>query len=294
MVGTGMSNEGKVCDAIVRLLKARTGEARANISHPEKDRTGPPVDLRLRLGTRSYAIEHSKIEAFAGQTHTEAQFSQLVRRVIDELSGVLPKPGVYHLYFPTDAYVGARANELQRIQIGLTEWVREHAQRLHARNPEQATRERNPHGIDDQFRARPPGFPNEVTLRREAHWSLSARHDGVLLAGRFAPEELELRRATRLQEALDRKCPKLQRCKEAGARAVLILEDGDISLSNHILIGDALAGLLEKRPDLPDEIYLVETALDRWDVRLMKCDAEILLGEEWVEFDSVQLNDITA
>jgi hypothetical protein len=116
----------------------------------------------------------------------------------------------------------------------------------------------------------------------------------VLLAGRSAPEELEARRAARLQEALNRKCPKLHRCKEEGARTVLVLEDGDISLSNHVLIGDALAGLLAGRPDLPDEIYLVETALDRWDVRLMKSDEAIFLGEEWTEFDSAQLSDVTA
>jgi hypothetical protein len=121
MVGAGMSNQGKACDAVVRLLEDRTGETRADISHPEKDRTGPPVELRFRLGTQSYAIEHTQIEAFARQIHTGEEFGQLIRPIIDELSGTLPRPGVYHLYFPTNARVGARANELRRIQIGLTE-----------------------------------------------------------------------------------------------------------------------------------------------------------------------------
>jgi hypothetical protein len=287
-------NQGKACDAVVRCLEARAGVKRADISHPEKDGTGPPVELRFRLGTQSYAIEHTQIEAFAGQIHTEEELGQLIRPVMDELSGTLPKPGIYHLYFPTSARVGVKANVLQRIRSDFIEWVREHAQHLHARNPEQPTRERNPHGIDDQYRAKPPGFPYEVTLHRRAHWSLSSRHDGVLLAGRFAPEDLEVRRAARLQEALNRKCLKLQRCKEEGARTVLVLEDGDIFLSNHVLIGDVLAVLLAEHSDLPDEIYIVETALDRWDVRLMKYDQSFLLGEDWTEFNSAQLNDITA
>lgn len=289
-----MSNQGKVCDSVVRVLESRTGRTRADISHPEKDGTGPAVELRFTLGTQSYAIEHTQIEAFADQIRTGEEFGQPIRPVVDELSGTLPKRGVYHLYFPTDARVGVKANQLQRIQDGLIEWVREHAQLLHARNPEKPTRERKPHGIDEQLCARPPGFPYGVTLRREAPWSLSARHDGVLLAGRFAPEELERRRATRLREALNRKCPKLHHCKQEGARTILVLEDRDISLSNHVLIGGVLAALVAEHPHLPDEIYLVETALDRWDVRLMKHDKSLLLGEDWIEFDSAQLEDITA
>jgi hypothetical protein len=249
--------------------------------------------LCFRLGTQSYAIEHTQIEAFAGQIRTGEELGQLIGPVIDELSGKLPKPGVYPLYFPTDARVQSNADALQGIRSDFIKWVRKHARHLHARNPEQPTRERNPHGIDEQYRATPPSFPYEVTLRRSAHWSLSSRHDGVLLSGRLAPGDVEACRTVRLQRALDRKCPKLQRCKEEGARTILVLEDGDIFLSNYVLIGDALADLLAEHSDLPDEIYLVETVLDRWDVRLLKCDEKIFPGEDWIEFDSAQLNDIT-
>ena len=41
-------NEGKVCDAVVRVLEMRTGEIRTDIRHPEKDGVGPPVDLSGR------------------------------------------------------------------------------------------------------------------------------------------------------------------------------------------------------------------------------------------------------
>ena len=286
-------NEGKTCDAVVKLLEKRTGKDRADVSHPEKNGIGPPIELRLKLGTQSYAIEHTQIEAFAGQIRTAEEFGRFINPVTNELSGTLPRPGVYYLYFPINARLGVQANQLDKIRSDFIEWVREHAQRLHEKNPVRPTREQNPRGFYEQYRAKPPGFPYEVTLQREAHWSLSPQHDGVLLVSRIAPEDVETLRAARLQRALERKCPKLQRCKEDGARTVLVLEDGDISLSNHALIGDRLAGLLEDHTNLPDEIYLVETALNRWVVRLMRYDECYWPEDGWAEFNSAELTDIT-
>jgi hypothetical protein len=287
------NNEGKACDAVVKLLEKRTGQDRADISHPEKNRIGAPVELRLKLGTQSYAIEHTRIEAFANQIHTAEEFGQFIIPVTNELSGTLPGPAVYNLYFPINARLGVEKNQLDKIRSDFIKWVRENAQRLHEKNPERPTRERNPHGFDESYRATPPGFPFEVTLQREAHWSLSSQHDGVLLPSRIAPEDVEAQRAARLHRALECKCPKLQRCKEDGARTVLVLEDSDIFLSNYVLIGDQLAGLLEDHANLPDEIYLVKTALDRWTVRLMKYDESYLPEEESHEFSSAELTDIT-
>ena len=99
-------------------------------------------------------------------------------------------------------------------------------------------------------------------------------------------------RATRLRQALNRKCPKLQRCKEEGARTILVLEDGDIALSNYALIWECLACLLRERQDVPDEIYLVDTSLKRWDVRPMKCDDECWPMEGWTEFHVDDLMDL--
>ena len=287
------NNEGKACDAVVKLLEKRTGKDRADISHPEKNGIGPPVDLRLKLGTQSYAIEHTQIEAFKDQIQTAEELGRLIGPVINELSGTLPGPGFYDLYFPTNARLRVQPNQLDKIRSDFTEWVRENAQRLHEKNPDRPTRERNPRGFDEQYRAKPPGFPYEVTLRRKAHWNLSSEHDGVLLASRIAPEDVEAQREVRLQRALEGKCPKLQCCKEDGARTVLVLEDGDIFLSNHVLIGDSLAGLLEDRADQPDEIYLVETGLDRWGVRLMKYDGCYSPEEDRTDFNSAELTDIT-
>ena len=83
------NNEGKACDAVVKLLEKRTGKDRSDISHPEKNGIGPPVELRLKLGTQSYAIEHTQIEAFAGQIHTAEEFRRFIAPVTNELSGAM-------------------------------------------------------------------------------------------------------------------------------------------------------------------------------------------------------------
>ncbi len=287
------NNEGKACDAVVKLLEKRTGTDRADISHPEKNGIGPPVDLRLKLGTQSYAIEHTRIEAYAGQINTAETLGRFIDPVINELSENLPGPAVYDLYFPNEARLGVNEKKRDEIRGDFIEWVREHAQRLHEKNPDRPTRERNPRGFCEEYRGTPPGFPYEVTLAREAHPSHSSQHDGVLFVSQVAPENVEALRADRLQQALERKCPKLQRCKEDGARTVLVLEDGDIFLSNHVVIGRQLAGLLEDHADLPDEIYLVKTPLNRWTVWLMKYDECYLPEEDRTLFNSAELTDIT-
>ena len=83
-------NEGKTCDAIVRLLEKWTGETRVGIRHPEKDGDGPPVELRLKIGTQEYAIEHTRIEPFENQIETGLVFKKINDYVRERLSGPLP------------------------------------------------------------------------------------------------------------------------------------------------------------------------------------------------------------
>ncbi len=288
-------NQGKSCDAVVRVLEAREGAERTNVRHPERDSYGPPVELRFRLGVQEYAIEHTQIEAFPNQLYANRLFKQLTDPVVAELSGRLPGPAVYHLFFPNNTRLDVPSDKLRAIQNDLVEWVREHAQHLHEENSQEPTRERYPHGIRTQFRDTPPGFCYNVVLQREAHWSFFQRNHGVLLAASFAPEYVETLRVDRLRNALERKCPKLGKCKDEGARTVLVLEDNDISLSNYALIGKSLKKLLRKCSDVPDEVYLVETSLNTmWIVRLMQSDGKWLGGKDWIESDFNDLIDITA
>ena len=95
-------NEGKTCDAVMRCIERRTGETRAMIRRPETERIGPPVDFRLMLGAREYAIEHTQIEAIPGLIRAGEGYRQLIEPVTDEVSGTLPGSAVYALHFPID------------------------------------------------------------------------------------------------------------------------------------------------------------------------------------------------
>ena len=186
------SNEGKVCDAVVRVLERRTGETRADIRRPEDDRVGPPVDLHLTLGAQGYAIEHTQIEAFKKQIATGVSLMQFIDPVKKALCGELPGPEIYEMVFPIDPSLDVKATDLEQLQNSLIEWVRENAQLLHEQ---------------DSITTKPPGFPYEITLEC---WPSTGRAPGMLGAKRRSPDDIAVLLAERLEQALRKKCPKLQ------------------------------------------------------------------------------------
>lgn len=283
-------NEGKACDAVVRCIEQRTGETRAEIRRPETERIGPPVDLRLRLGIQEYAIEHTQVEAIPGYIQAGEEYMQFIRP--NALSGTLPEPGAYALHFPIDTKLGVKSPDLTRIRRDFIAWIRAKAQCLYERNRDRLERDRPSQRHLDSIEAKPPGFPYAVRLSIGVAHSASKR--GTLRCGRYAPGDAELktRRAERLREALHRKCPKLQRCKEDGARTVLVLESDDIALTNHVLVAECLAALLQERTDLPDEIYLIESELEFWTVHCMKLDTEGWPAEHLAEPTEFQVDDL--
>ena len=267
-------NEGQVCDAVVRCIEKRTGDSRTKFRRPEKDGAGPPVDFRVPLGAREYAIEHTQIEATADFIRAGKKYKHLLGTLIDELSGTLPGPAFYAVHFPFDTHLGVKEADLARIRRDFMDWIREKAQCLYENNRERLKQKHRSPRYLDRIEAEPPGFCYPVSLWVRAAHSASER--GALRHARLAPDhtELEALRAKRLRKALSNKCPKLQRCKEDGARTVLVLESNDIALTNHVLVGQCLAALSSDHADLPDEIYLVETDMDPWTVRCMKFDTE--------------------
>jgi hypothetical protein len=59
-----IDNQGKACDAVVRVLEERASATRRNPRYPEKDGSAPPVEYVFELGDTTYALEHTIIEAF--------------------------------------------------------------------------------------------------------------------------------------------------------------------------------------------------------------------------------------
>src|SRR5882724_8821164 len=117
------NNEGKACDAVLRVLERRAGIRRSAVRLPEIERVGPPVELVCNLGDRKIALEHTRVEAFNDQIGSGIQFGRLIGPLEKEMGDTLPRPGVYYLTFPTTPHVGIRVREHHVIQQAIRRWV---------------------------------------------------------------------------------------------------------------------------------------------------------------------------
>ena len=264
------NNEGKACDAVVRLLEKWTGETRSDIRHPERDLIGPRVDLRLKLGIQEYAIEHTRVEPFKDQIKTGTTFKKINNCIKQRVLGTLPGPACYALYVPVNICLPKKRSN--QALDSLVEWIQSSAQILHERNLIRSRRMLNPRKSDDRIRGIPLGLNCTIELLRWPNAWVLGRKPGFLGAKLISPDNLESHRIKRLRQAFADKCPKLELCKEDGARTVLVLENIDIALTSFDLIGEQLPMLLAERTDSPDEIYLAETYANPWWVYLMKRD----------------------
>ena len=139
------SNEGKALDAVVKWLEQREGENRADVRCPERDGCGPPVDLRLRLGLREHAFEHTRIEPFTGEIGQSKKFTELVEP-LKALSGTLPGKALYRLTFPTDVDLGG-SKKFEEILKAFIPWVREKAECLNKRAMNRSPEELSAHHL---------------------------------------------------------------------------------------------------------------------------------------------------
>ena len=219
------SNEGKVCDAAVSSIEQRTGAARKDIRRPEKDLIGPPVELLLEIGAQEYAIEHTQIEAFEGEIGRGVWLERLVGPVEKALSGKLPGPACYTMFFPFDRDLGVNKSNPEQHQENLKEWVRENAPLLYGKVQERiggkSVSEVPKKHLRNFIKARPCGFQYAIELSCQTFWPLSGQGPGLLGAGRCVPD-LEALFVCRMRRALRKKLPKLRCCKSEGARTVLV------------------------------------------------------------------------
>ncbi len=291
-----MKNEGKLCDAAVKLIEQRTGEERENVRCPEKDHVGPPVELRLKLGTQEYAIEHTRIEAFEGEIERWVALECLVGLVEKAVCGKLPGPAIYNMSFPSDSVIRVSKSDLKKYQEILAEWVLETALHLYGK-----IQGRNESKSQDFIREKPCGFQHKIKLSCTITGPPSAQEPGRFGAARMAPEDSEALTTRRLRRALFQKIPKLWCCKSEGARTVLVLESDDIALTDPNLMGNLLNGLQEEfaaELPFPDEIYFVDTSSSKgpWAVWRMKFDRQRWSWEdltEYTEFPVDELTDLT-
>jgi hypothetical protein len=112
----------------------------------------------------------------------------------------------------------------------------------------------------------------------------------------FVAGDVEQARVERLQKACDDKFSKLATWKRDGAKTVLVLEENDLSLTNHQRVADALVAAEAAMPDAADEIFLVSTSIgDRWWITCLRRAAKTYYDddERFYEIDPTTLIGLT-
>ncbi len=286
------NNEGKACDAVVKTMERRTRMVRSDIRHPERDRIGPPVELRLKMGKQEYAIEHTIIEPFENNINAELTVAEISQFLIKDLTGQLLEPMYYVLQVPKEVCLPRRKVKRVRALKNLAEWVQSSAQIMY----ERITGLSLPIDIndiplgpycfpEDSVKGKPPGINCTVELLRWRNGIKAGRKPGFVQTVLDYPEDLESFRTERIRRAFADKFPKLAKCRADGARTVLVLESQDAAHTRFDLIGNQLPALFAGRTYLPDEIFLVESNLGLWWVYPMKYDKD-----HWPEVGMPQWN----
>ena len=162
---------------------------------------------------------------------------------------LFPGPAYYELQFRIDVSLPGGRDRRARALNCLVQWVRTSERVLRYRNPVPVPPVRNPHLANDWIRGTPAGFDCEFQL---LHWpvaQLIPQKPGAL-AFRFIPLDDPVGpRLDSLRQTFSRKCPKLQACKEEGARTILVLESGDPALVHFEFRRDLLPSLLSPADD---------------------------------------------
>lgn len=264
------SNETALCERVIVLFEKRLGATRADVTHPEKDGSGPPVECRLRIGAAHFALEHTLIEPFEKHIHGGIDFAAFSAPLRAALDGAMPGPGTHKLFFDLHPVAGVPRSKHEKLREKIAAWVRSAADELAVEAPVRRTRHWAPYGDKGQREADIDGV--RVMLTRYVSWRQSGEHDGRIFIARLLPNgvNVEALRTERIERTLAAKCPKLATCVALGDESVLILEWNDFSLSNEVLIADALRPLLEQRSDCPAHVFLADTTIeDDWDMHLL-------------------------
>ena len=196
--------------------------------------------------------------------------------------------GVYH---PVEATNAMSSAKLKTVQNALISWIGSNAATL----PLVRYGDRYPYSASRESAA---DVPFRFSLYR---WSM---HDFQRspLSGRFSRHALvkgdvETARQVRLKRTCDDKFGKLAKWKrDEGARSVLILEESDLSLTNHQLVANAMTSAEAGRSDTPDEIFLVTTIRPNpWWVTCLRRPGKTYYddGERFFELDPANLIQLT-
>jgi hypothetical protein len=279
-------HEGKACDAALRRIESRLRASRSDLAFPEKERHAAPVEMTCKIGDQLFAFEHTAIEPFPGFLKMQAEVTRSVRPLEAMVAGKLPPNECFELQMPVKGIASVRNKDLPALHAALVKWVVQEAPTLPIANYGRYV-------LPIKF-VRPPGVPFEVALHRTETVVPPSRFCTVLSVG-----NVEALRQERLLETCRKKFPKLKAWKDHGARAVLVLEDCDIQLTNPERVFQTLTRLSIDPAVIPDEVYVVDTCNEtHWHVHALRIDKwnyyELSeAGQCWTEIDPSDLIDLT-
>jgi hypothetical protein len=252
-------HQEETCEGLIRHLEIRESQTRRDVRVRDIGNHTPAharVEMTFWLGEQLYAMEHTGIEPFEGflehQNRAPALFAPLEAEVAAALGALLEPGVVIEMHMPIDAFDELDMRHVRRLQSALVEHVRATAPTLPVRKYAD---------YRNMITGQPPLVPFEVSL---------VRFDGVReQPGRFQLRHLTLEskqlRGPRIQRACEAKFPKLAVWKRSHqARTILVLEDNDVQLTNHIIVAETFLPIAKARADAPDETYLVSTCSQPW------------------------------
>jgi hypothetical protein len=292
----GRYNEGKAIDAVLRRIEARDQAVRLNDSRSPDDLNDPDslrrVDYVCTVGNVLYAFEHTGIEPFADQIVLEVHNRKLFGPIVELFSNRADRE-LWELHVPVEASAGLTSGEVGRVRDVLIKWIEVNA----ARFPVTLLYDRyaNPY-LGETV----PDVPFPLSLHRGSldspHFPRESPLCGRFMMKYFVSGDLQRARTARLEKACEDKFPKLATWKRDGARTVLVLEENDLSLTNHQRVADALVSAEATMPDAADEIFLVSTAIaDKWWVMCLRRTGKTYYddGERFHEVDPAMLTALT-
>ena len=289
-------NEGKAIDAVLRRIETLENASRLGDGRSPDDRRDTDPDRRVdyvcTVGKQLYAFEHTGIEPFENQIIWEEHNKRLFAPVIERFDYRASDAEYWELHHPVDATIGLSGAKIKTVQDALIGWIEANAPTL----PPIRYADPYPYSASRETAA---GVPFRFSLYR---WSL---HDfpHSPLCGRFwrsalVTGDVEKAREARLKRACDDKFDKLAKWKHAeGARTVLVMEENDLSLTNHQVVAEAMASAEAGRTDAPDEIFLVSTFRPKpWWVTCLRRQGKTYYddGERFYELDPTHLVQLTA
>jgi hypothetical protein len=239
--------EADILRFVREIISVRTGEPLSVGSRPELDnRRDKAVEELWEGESLRYAVEHTRVESFAGQIANTARVKRLLTPVRESLADRLP--GYFEL--------AVREVETTAVRVSFAFAHQEIERLILDACPGMAV------GETVTLRSDRLTFDLRLRLRH-------ADHSGLVLQSDIEGDA-EILRAERFRRAFDEKCPKLATWSRDGRVSVLVLECDDFQHANFQNGFTAVESVLAEGVHRPDIIVYVETDAAPWSAWVFK------------------------